>query len=163
MIILVIGECGVGKTWIMKQLIKNSKGFKIGLNYFNETDKNIVVGKYDNSTFEGSDKLSMAVMKDLDKMINYINKVNKTAIFEGDRFMNKNFIKKANPYIIKIKGDGKGGRLKRGSQQTERQLKTIKTRVKNIQAHKEVENSNECLNIIQTYENIKIKTSRTQY
>jgi hypothetical protein len=162
MIILVIGECGVGKTWVLKQLIKNSKGFKLGLNYFNETDKNIVVGKYDNSTFEGSDKLSMAVMKDLDKMLVYINKVNKTAIFEGDRFMNTNFIKKAKPYIIKIKGDGKGGRLKRVSQQTERQLKTIKTRVKNIKADKEVENSNECLNIIQSYENTKIRTSRTQ-
>ena len=153
MILLIIGECGVGKTWVMKQLIKNSKGFKLGLYYFNETDKNIVVGKYDNSTFEGSDRLSMAVMKDLDKMINYINKVNKTAIFEGDRFMNSNFIKKANPFIIKIIGDGKGGRLKRGSNQTLRQLKTIKTRVKNIQAHKEVNNSNKCLKIIQSYEN----------
>ena len=153
MIILVIGECGVGKTWIMKQLIKNSKGFKLGLNYFNETEQHIIVGKYDNSTFEGSDRLSMAVMKDLDKIINYIKKIDKIAIFEGDRFMNSNFIKKANPHIIKINGDGKGGRLKRGSNQTERQIKTIKTRVKNIQAHKEVDNSNECLEIIKNYEN----------
>ena len=153
MIILVIGDCGVGKTWVMKQLIKNSKGFKLGLNYFNETDNYIVIGKYDNSTFEGSDKLSRAVMKDLDKMISYINKINKIAIFEGDRFMNSNFIKKAEPYIIKIKGDGKGGRLKRGSTQSLRQIKTIKTRVRNIQSHKEVDNSNECLEIIKNYEN----------
>tara|TARA_R110000744_G_scaffold97776_1_gene188936 strand:+ start:202 stop:666 length:465 start_codon:yes stop_codon:yes gene_type:complete len=153
MIILIVGECGVGKTWIMKQFIKKSKGYKLGLYYFNETDKYIVVGKYDNSTFEGSDKLSMAVMKDLDKMISYINNSSKIAIFEGDRFMNSNFIKKAKPYIIKIKGNGTAGRLKRGSNQTERQLKTIKTRVKNIQSHKEVNNSNECLEIIKNYEN----------
>jgi hypothetical protein len=153
MIILVIGECGVGKTWVMKQLIPNSKGFKLGLNYFNETEKYIIAGKYDNTLFEGSDKLSMAVMKDLDKMLAYINKVKKIAIFEGDRFMNSNFIKKANPYIIKIKGCGKGGRMKRGSNQSQRQLKSIRTRVKNIEAHKEVENSNECLKIIQKYEN----------
>jgi len=153
MIILIIGECGVGKTWVMKNFIKGSKGYKLGLYYFNETEKHIVVGKYDNSTFEGSDRLSMAVMKDLDKMLGYIKKVNKIAIFEGDRFMNQNFINKANPLIIKIKGDGKEGRIKRGSQQTERQLKTIRTRVGNINFNKEVENSNECLKEIKKYEN----------
>ena len=153
MIFLIIGECGVGKTWVMKQLLKQSKGYKLGLYYFNETETHIIVGKYDNSTFEGSDRLSMAVMKDLDKMLGYIKKANKIAIFEGDRFMNKNFINKANPLIIKIKGDGKSGRIKRGSQQTERQLKTIKTRVGNIKFNKEVENSYECLKEIKKYEN----------
>ena len=137
----------------MKQFIKNSKGFKLGLNYFNETHKHIILGKYDNTIYEGSDKLSMSVMKDLDKMIKYISKKNKIAIFEGDRFMNSNFIKKAKPFIIKIKGNGNGGRLKRGSNQSQRQLKTIKTRVKNIDAHIEVNNSNECLIIIKNYEN----------
>ena len=67
--------------------------------------------------------------------------------------MNGNFIKKCNPYIIKINGDGAGGRLKRGSNQTERQLKTIKTRVKNINPNIEVKNSNECLKIIKEYGN----------
>jgi hypothetical protein len=153
MIILIIGECGVGKTWVMKNLLKNTKGYKLGLFLFNENEKNIIVGKYDNSIFSGSDKLSMAVMKDLDKMLYYIKKSKKIAIFEGDRFMNSNFIKKCNPNIIKIKGDGAGGRLKRVSNQTERQLKTIKTRVKNINFDIEVANSNECLKLIQQYEN----------
>lgn len=153
MIILIIGECGVGKTWVMKNLLKETKGFKLGLYYFNENKKNIIVGKYDNSIFEGSDKLSMSVMVDLDKMLAYIKKSKKIAVFEGDRFMNSNFIKKCKPYIIKINGDGAGGRLKRGSNQSERQLKTIKTRVKNIKFDVEVENSNECLKLIQRYEN----------
>lgn len=153
MIILIIGECGVGKTWVMKNLLNKTKGYKLGLFYFHENEINIIVGKYDNTTFEGSDRLSMSVMSDLNKMYSYIKKSQKIAIFEGDRFMNNNFIKKCNPYIIKIKGDGLNGRLKRGSNQTERQLKTIKTRVKNITPHIEVENSNECLKIIKQYGN----------
>ncbi len=153
MIILIIGECGVGKTWVMKKLINKTKGYKLGLYYFNENKKNIIIGKYDNSIFQGSDRLSMSVMSDLDKMLAYIKKSKKIAIFEGDRFMNSNFIKKSNPYIIKIKGDGAGGRLKRGSNQTERHLKSIKTRVSNIKENIEVENSEECLKIIQNYEN----------
>jgi len=155
MIILIIVECGVGKTWTMKKLLKNTRVYKLGLFLFNENKKNIIVGKYDNSIFSGSDKLSMAVMKDLDKMLYYIKKSKKIAIFEGDRFMNSNFINKCQPYIIKINGDGAGGRLRRGSNQTLRQLKTIKTRVKNIKPNIEVENSNECLEIIQEYENNK--------
>lgn len=151
--ILIIGECGVGKTWVMKQLLKNCKAYKLGMFYFHENDKHIIVGKYDNSTFEGSDRLSMAVMRDLDKMLIYINKQKKIGIFEGDRFMNKNFIKAAEPYIIKINGDGKAGRLKRGSKQTERQLKTIRTRVANIKENILVNNSQECLLKIEQYEN----------
>jgi len=152
-LILIIGECGVGKTWVMNNLIKNSTGYKLGLFCFNETAKHIIVGKYDGSTFAGSDKLSMAVMKDLPLMLKYITKVNKIAIFEGDRFMNSNFIKAANPFIIKINGDGKAGRLRRGSNQSDRQIKTIKTRVSNIQSDIECNNSTECLKLIKDYEN----------
>ena len=123
MITLIVGECGVGKTWVMKQMLKETTPLKLGLFRFHESNDIIVVGKYDGSTFEGSDKLSMAVMKDLDLMLKYIKVRKKHAIFEGDRFMNQNFISKAKPYIIKINGDGKEGRKKRGSNQTERQLK----------------------------------------
>jgi len=150
MIALIIGECGVGKTWVMKQMLKDTKRYKLGLYCFHENDNTIIVGKYDGSTFEGSDKLSMGVMKDLDKMLMYIKRKNKSAVFEGDRFMNKNFIEKAKPYIIKIDGDGEAGRIKRGSNQTERQLKTIRTRVKNITPNEVVKNSGDCLNLIKT-------------
>ncbi len=149
MIVLIIGECGVGKTWVMKQMLKDTKRYKLGLLRFHENENTIIIGKYDGSTFEGSDKLSMAVMKDLNKILLYIKHKNKLAIFEGDRFMNKNFIQKAKPYIIKINGDGEAGRIKRGSNQTERQLKTIRTRVSNIEHNLVVENSNECLKYIQ--------------
>ena len=147
-ITLIVGECGVGKTWVMKNLLNDTKGYKLGMYYFHENEKNIIVGKYDGSKFEGSDKLSMAVMRDLDSMLKYISIKDKFAFFEGDRFMNKNFINKANPYIIKIKGDGQLGRDKRNTTQTERQLKTIKTRVKNIKENIIVKDSLDCLLLI---------------
>ena len=99
-------------------------------------------------------------MKDLNKMLDYINKKNKISVFEGDRFMNKNFIKTAKPYIIKISGDGIGGRMKRKSKQTERQIKTIKTRVANIKENVTAQNSEECLSIIKQYENNTITTNK---
>ena len=147
--ILIVGECGVGKTWVMKNLLlKENNAYKLGLFLFHETDNYIVVGKYDGSTFEGSDKLSMGVMKDLKKMKKYLDKVGKVGIFEGDRFMNRNFISMMEPVILKITGDGKEGRDKRGSEQTERQLKTIKTRVSNIKENINIENSSKCLQYI---------------
>ena len=158
--ILIIGECGVGKTWIMKQLLKDkqAKRIKLGMFMFHETDEYIVVGKYDNSTFEGSDKLSMAVMRDIGYMLGYIKKANKIAIFEGNRFTNSKFIDKADPIIVRVNGDGAKGRLKRGSQQSERQIKTIKTRVNNIVAHHYVDDSNRAYNLIQRiYENNRSK------
>jgi hypothetical protein len=144
--VLIIGSCGVGKTWVMKQLLtKQDKLFKLGKINFHE-NKIIIVGKYVGSTFDGSDKLSMSAITDIEKVIKYAKR--KTTIWEGDRFMNKTFLQKANPTILKIKGDGKEGRAKRGSQQTERQIKSINTRVGNITPNFVFENSTECLNYI---------------
>jgi hypothetical protein len=81
-------------------------------------------------------------------MLAYIKHKEKIGVFEGDRFTNNKFIDKAEPLIIKIKGDGKQGREKRGSNQTERHLKSIKTRVGNIQAHQVLDNSIKALTYI---------------
>ena len=143
--LLIVGACGVGKTWLMKQLlIENNKQKKIGRFVFHEAKDYIIVGKYDGSTFEGSDKLSMSVMADLDMMLEYINSVNKFAIYEGDRFTNYKFINKANPIIYKILGDGQQGRTQRGSEQSSRQIKSIQTRVNNINSHTDYKSSKEC-------------------
>jgi len=148
--VLVVGECGVGKTWVMRSLLAGvkNKPYKLGKFYFHETDKYIIVGKYDGSTFEGSDRLSMSVMTDLDAMLAYIKNSGKLGIFEGDRFTNSKFIQKADPCIIRIIGDGAAGRQQRGSNQTSRHLKSIATRVKNIQAHRNCNSSSECLTTI---------------
>ena len=149
--ILIIGCCGVGKTWVMKKLLTESeKRYKLGKINFHENKKMIIVGKYDGSVFEGSDKLSMSSITDIEKVLKYAN--NKLTIWEGDRFMNKTFLSKANPFIIKIKGDGQSGRLKRGTKQSQRQIKSIQTRVTNIKENVLLENSSDCLNFILNYE-----------
>jgi hypothetical protein len=145
--VLITGCCGVGKTWTMKQLLTpDDKAFKLGKFNFHENDDWIVVGKYDGSTFEGSDRLSMSVMTDLNKMLAYIEKKGKLAVFEGDRFSNSKFIAKADPVIINIEGDGAEGRNKRGSNQSERHLKSITTRVSNLPKHTIAKNSSVALN-----------------
>ena len=147
--ILIIGECGVGKTWVMKQLITpQDKRYKLGKINFHENNM-IIVGKYDDSVFEGSDKLSMSAITDVDRLFKYAK--GKTTVWEGDRFTNSTFIHKAKPIILRIKGNGEQGRVKRGSNQSERQIKSIRTRVNNIKATHEFNNSVECLNHIKTY------------
>jgi hypothetical protein len=72
----------------------------------------------------------MSVITDLDGFLE-LNQ-GKVIIMEGDRFTNRRALESAEPTIIKIMGDGLAGRVKRGSNQSERQLKSITTRVGNI-------------------------------
>ncbi len=130
--ILIIGECGVGKTFVMNKVIQKyncNKEERIGLINYNTNGFINITGRYDGSTFQGSDKLSMSVMLSLKDFLSDVKGFN---VFEGDRFTNKNFIAAAEPYIIKIKGNGIKGRALRGSNQTQRQIKSIQTRVNNI-------------------------------
>lgn len=141
--------CGSGKTWVMEQIIQYyvlSHKRKIGKIYFHTDNKIMVLGKYDGSMYQGTDKLSMSVMTDVDCMLEYAK--DKIILTEGDRFTNSTFIKKANPIVIKITDDGALGRLKRNSNQSERHLKSIQTRVNNIDANYEVLNSFEALDKI---------------
>ena len=147
--ILITGNCGVGKTYILKELIKCtnlSKQNKTGLLNYIENSKYVITGKYVNDIFDGSDKLAMNVMSSLDEFLNE-NK-GKIIFYEGDRFTNSKFIAKTNPFIIKILGNGKQGREKRNSNQTQRHLKSIQTRVNNIDADLELKNSTVCLSVL---------------
>lgn len=150
--ILLIGGCGSGKTWVMKQILEtlNTKAAKISLFRFNidEQKKIAILGVYDGSTFEGSDKLSMGIMKDVNLMRKLQLAKQITIICEGDRFTNQTFIKAFNPIIIKIKDTGEKGRKLRKSTQSERQIKSIQTRVNNIEEHHIVEDSNKALELI---------------
>jgi adenylate kinase len=150
--ILLIGSPGVGKTWVMKAIINRfncDKRQKYGKFYFHQSEEVIVVGKYDGTMFEGSDRLSMSVITDIDGFMAITQ--NRLVILEGDRFTNSKVISKMNPTIVKITGDGAEGRRKRDSNQTERHIKSITTRVNNIPLKLKdyvVNDSNEALDVI---------------
>jgi len=149
MTILIIGNCGSGKTWIMQELLKSLfkvQKKKLGKIYFHESSDLILLGKYDGTIFQGSDRLSMSCITDIDKMLVYANA--KTIIAEGDRFTNSTFIAKTNPIIVKILDDGCIGRIIRNSQQSDRHLKSIATRVANIKEHHTVNTSTDALVLI---------------
>jgi GTPase SAR1 family protein len=149
--ILVIGSCGVGKTWLMRQIIERYKltsNYKLGKFWFKANDKISVIGKFDNSTFQGTDRLSMSVLTDLDKYNKFAEKEGIITIFEGDRFTNSTLIGKNYPLIVKIDGNGEDGRKERKSNQSERHLKSIGTRVGNIKEDILCKNSTEALKII---------------
>lgn len=152
MTILVIGATGTGKTWVMKQLIGDRPTeFSAGQVKGVETNGILVLGVYDGSTFEGSDKLSMSVSKDFDLLKSLQEAMEVDIICEGDRFTNSKFIEMFSPIIIKIEGDGAAGRKKRGTIQSERHIKSIKTRVDNIEPTYSVSNSSKALEIIKKY------------
>jgi len=149
MTILLIGGCGSGKTWVMKQLVKFlkcDKLGKVGMFYYHHNTKVYVLGKYDGTTFEGSDKLSMAVMRDMEQFKQFAK--GKIIIAEGDRFTNKIFIEAMKPTVIKIVDDGAKGRKIRGSSQTPRQIQSIATRVSRVVFKSEVRDSTTALKMI---------------
>ena len=146
--ILIIGNCGVGKTYVMQSLILkkalNEKA-KLGQVNMHKSKTVAVLGKYIGDTFDGSDKLSMSVATNFPALKNWANANDMTIVCEGDRFTNKTFISIFHPEIVLIEGDGKEGREKRGSKQTNRQIQSIATRVANINAAKKFPNSQACL------------------
>ena len=149
--LLVVGNCGSGKTWVMQQLLKRSyKTVKVGLIWLSITEDYIIPGIYTNETFTGTDKLSMAVSKDFELLHDYLSTKQQPVIVEGQRFMNKRFINLFSPTIIKITDDGSFGRKLRNSNQTERHLKSITTAVNNVKSDYDVANSTECYTLIKT-------------
>lgn len=146
---LLIGNCGVGKTWIMKKLIEQNKAThrgNFGKIQFSKVGNLFILGKYDGTTFEGSDRLSMSVATDFEPFYEYLkSSEDVTIIAEGDRFMNKTFINVFKPTIFRINGTGEQGRINRGSNQSDRQLKSIRTRVENTKFDLDFNNSEDLL------------------
>ena len=104
-LILIGGLPATGKTTLMKQIretlgehTKNKYGL---LRYDNFRDY-IVFGIYDDSLFSGTDKLSMAVMPDAMKFLEFAN--DKDVLIEGDRLFTQKFIDhvKSIGYDVKI-------------------------------------------------------------
>lgn len=150
--ILLIGACGSGKTWVFKNLLSqyNTKraGFKLFQFHIDVERNTIILGIYKEGIFQGGDRLSMALMKDAEEFKTLCERKGFTILAEGDRFTNKTFINLFKPTIVKITNDGSAGRRLRNSNQTDRQIKSIQTRVNNIQSNYTVENSNQALDLI---------------
>lgn len=137
-IIAIGGEPGTGKTTLIKKVKDNYSTipFKYGL-VRGEYDKErgiYFIGIYDGSTFEGSDKLSMAVNKDFLKFLEYLK--DGVVVFEGDRLFNASLFLKEYSFDIYVLTASKSTleeRYKeRGSNQTETFLKSRRTKIKNI-------------------------------
>lgn len=146
---LLIGNCGVGKTWVMLQLMKRlkmTKQMKYRKLWWVTNGRVNLTGKYDRSEWQGSDKLSMAVMQDVPAYVGSYG--THYTVWEGDRFSNSKFISLVKPFVIRIDGSGEVGRKLRGSNQAERHLKSIATRVSNLPADLTVANSTEALDYI---------------
>jgi len=142
------GEPATGKTTLMKSIIKNMDGaktFKYGLlaGMFNEKTSIAVMGIYDGQgTFEGTDRLSMAVNKDF---LSYLEAKCKGAnprhiVFEGDRLFSatnlRYILDKYQTRICILKQSEQAlhkRHMARGDTQSEKFLKGRKTKIDNIQ------------------------------
>jgi len=97
-IIALGGEPATGKTTLMFELIKKTDDWQIVKPeklldaMYSEKLKTYILGKYekDGNTFQGTDRLSMAVQPDAVKFLKSAKDVN--VIFEGDRLFNSKFI-----------------------------------------------------------------------
>ena len=97
-IIALGGEPATGKTTLMFELIKKTDDWQIVKPeklldaMYSDKLKTYILGKYekDGNTFQGTDRLSMAVQPDAVKFLKSAKDVN--IIFEGDRLFNSKFI-----------------------------------------------------------------------
>lgn len=84
-----------GKTTLMNQIrsmLGNHNKKQHNLLRYEDYLKHVVLGIYDGSTFDGTDKLSMAVNKDA---LEFLQENRKRVLVEGDRLFNKKFIEGA--------------------------------------------------------------------
>ena len=142
-ITIIGGLQASGKTTLMRMIRKNLGEpiiNKLGTLHYEEYDNHIVYGIYNGDTFDGTDKLSMAVMNDA---LNHLKHNNKDILIEGDRLFNLKFLDSAKVlgYDIKIIICTVSDNLvlinrfkKRGQMQKESFIKGRLTKINNVTA-----------------------------
>ena len=138
-IIAVGGVPATGKTTLIKSILNNFKPltkFKFGLiqGVRSKLLRIYVIGVYDNSTFAGTDKLSMACQPDFFKFVNKLSD-NDLVIFEGDRLFNQSLFDKVDCDIIVLEADKDiliDRHIDHRDNQTEKFIQAKFTKIRNI-------------------------------
>lgn len=139
--IYLAGVPASGKTTIFRKvrerLFADAVSFKNGLCVGIEKGPMKMIGVFDGTTFEGTDRLSMSV---IDDVLNYIRGLEaqgeRCVIFiEGDRLLNERFLKSSGAAVLVIDASEKELTLRhalRGDSQSETFLKGRRTKIENI-------------------------------
>ena len=151
-VIALGGEPASGKTTLLKRIRKNFPplmDFKEGLvrGGYCPINKVYFVGVFDDTMFEGTDKLSLSVQPSFIEFVKNTN--NAKIVFEGDRLFNASVFEqlKSVIFILDIDKDIHTQRHSlRGHEQNETFLKGRKTKIENIKntfTHKILNNNTE--------------------
>ena len=139
------GEPTTGKTTLMRSLMAALPGkwrdFSYGLlrGHWNDQAKVVILGIYDDSTFAGTDRLSMAVQQSFEMFLVSVGSGSKmddvTVLFEGDRLFNGKSIRRAKDLtdaffiVLAASAEEKAKRHRlRGDHQTEKFQRSRKTK-----------------------------------
>ena len=141
--ILLAGVPASGKSTIFREVRDHLFDIQIPFKYKklrgvrNENGRIQMLGVFDNSKHEGTDKLSMTV---IDDALEYIRRLEpgfkKVVLLEGDRLLNERFIEETNAEVIIIEASKYillKRHIERNDNQSETFLKRCETKVSNIQ------------------------------
>lgn len=148
-VIYIAGVPASGKSSLMKlvrdNLFADCKEFKHGLCRGIEScdGKYKMLGVFDGSLFEGTDKLSMTAINDALSYIQGLqDDAEKTVVFgEGDRLFNIRFLNKTHALLLVVDANEavlKWRHMERGDNQTETFLKNRRSKVENFIARYKV-------------------------
>lgn len=137
-LIYLAGVPASGKSTLFRRLRKEffteSKEFSHGLLRGIQSGNLFMLGVFDGSTFEGTDRLSMSVINDA---LDWFKHQNESALVlvEGDRLFNERFLSETGANVVLIDAHpsvlASRHRL-RGDNQTERFLRSRRTKVENF-------------------------------
>lgn len=140
-VIYVAGVPATGKTTLFKQirarLFPTFTEFKDGKVRGIENGCYKMLGVFDGSTFEGTDRLSMTVIDDAIAYIKRLDKADaRSVVFvEGDRLFNYRFISESKAVLILLDAQPevlKNRHLERGDTQTAIFLQSRRTKIENF-------------------------------
>jgi hypothetical protein len=144
-LIAVGGEPATGKTTLMFKIIDMADDWKVCKPeklldaLYSKKLNTYILGKYEKgSTFQGTDRLSMAVQPDAEKFIDKLDNAN--VLFEGDRLFNSKFLEYISQLteqlqilVLEVKNDIiKQRHIDRADDQDDKFINSRRTKIANI-------------------------------